>query len=516
MTRKSDQIGIPAEPTWELITSPGKPLPCQAGNNLTVQLIDDHKQLFLDDDFLVETTTHVRRTMHQPLKNPANPIIHADKPWEYEFGINGGTVLKDGAVYRMWYRAGSGMPHHHTAYAESADGITWHKPTINKIEWHGSEENNLVLGTAAPGGWQVAEAKVFKDPVEIEPDPTRRYKALMGVMNNQKTPRWYGHAVAFSPDGFDWTFHPEPVIVDPTKHWGGFNTAFYDTMSRTYVAYMQRRPQLRFKYPQSPTSKRYVARMESEDFIHWTDANYLVMGPDENDPVDSDLFEPSPFQYHEAAYAYFSMALWFDRCTDTIWARLATSRDNLIWRWAGDRQPFIPLGLPGTWDAKAIHPVFTPPIVKDDEIHIYYAAYGKAGLAEAKEHGEPRPRDVGLATLRLDGFISLDAGTELARVTTWPVKFSGDVLELNVDAARVMSPEKGYGVRVEILDAYDHPIRGYHAEDCDPIHQDSVRCRVTWNGCDDVRPLEGQPVRLRFYLRYASLYAFQFKKRGSQ
>ena len=51
---------------------------------------------------------------------------------------------------------------------------------------------------------------------------------------------------------------------------------------------------------------------------------------------------------------------------------------------------------------------------------------------------------------------------------------------------------------------------GYSYRDCDPIRVDSVRCPVTWNACAVVSRLAGQPIKLRFYLSFASLYAFQF------
>ncbi len=53
---------------------------------------------------------------------------------------------------------------------------------------------------------------------------------------------------------------------------------------------------------------------------------------------------------------------------------------------------------------------------------------------------------------------------------------------------------------------------GYCFEACDPIRVDSVRHRVTWNGSPDVSKLAGQPIRLRFHMAFASLYAFGFKE----
>ena len=55
-----------------------------------------------------------------------------------------------------------------------------------------------------------------------------------------------------------------------------------------------------------------MGRMESQDFLNWTDPNYLAHGPDQTDLIGMDLFEPSPFQYSEAAYVYLNAAVWYD------------------------------------------------------------------------------------------------------------------------------------------------------------------------------------------------------------
>ncbi|MDP7396765.1 MAG: hypothetical protein QF541_07840, partial [Lentisphaeria bacterium] len=95
MTRIADQIAIPLEPTARSM---------EAGRGPAL-FVGDRKQLLLDDDFIVETATHVRRVMHQPEKHPDNPLVLAEEPWELgHFGINGGTVMIDDGLFRMWYR----------------------------------------------------------------------------------------------------------------------------------------------------------------------------------------------------------------------------------------------------------------------------------------------------------------------------------------------------------------------------------------------------------------------------
>jgi hypothetical protein len=93
----------------------------------------------------------------------------------------------------------------------------------------------------------------------------------------------------------------------------------------------------------------------------------------------------------------------------------------------------------------------------------------------------------------------MDEGT----VTTRPLIFEGSQLLLNSDA------NSGY-VLVEILNANGAPIRGYRKRDCDAVRSDSIRHRVTWRGNADLSTLQGKPIRLKFYLKQARLYSFQF------
>src|SRR5687767_9214228 len=91
---------------------------------------------------------------------------------------------------------------------------------------------------------------------------------------------------------------------------------------------------------------------------------------------------------------------------------------------------------------------------------------------------DPKAREphmgVGLATLRLDGFVSVEA-REAGTLTTRPLVFLGDTLVVNANAA-------GGSLRVEALDGAGKPIAGFGADDCEPITTDSVRHVVAWKG----------------------------------
>ena len=57
------------------------------------------------------------------------------------------TVVKDGDIYRMYYRCRLTRPRL-TCYAESRDGIHWTKPHLGLVEVDGSTANNVILPVA--------------------------------------------------------------------------------------------------------------------------------------------------------------------------------------------------------------------------------------------------------------------------------------------------------------------------------------------------------------------------------
>ena len=67
----------------------------------------------------------------------------------------------------------------------------------------------------------------------------------------------------------------------------------------------------------------------------------------------------------------------------------------------------------------------------------------------------------------------------------------------------------GGEVVVEVVDAGSlNPLPGWSAGDCQPLCEDHLAGEVRWGSSGTRPPLGDTPVRLRFYLRKASLYSF--------
>ena len=107
-------------------------------------------------------------------------------------------------------------------------------------------------------------------------------------------------------------------------------------------------------------------------------------------------------------------------------------------------------------------------------------------------------------TLRPDGFVSVHADAAGGEFVTRPLTFTGKTLEINYSTSAAGT------VRVEIQDAAGKPIPGFALADCPDIFGDRLEQIVEWKQGSDLGKLTGQPVRLRFVLSDADLYAIRF------
>jgi hypothetical protein len=477
-------------------------------------IIINGKQLFIDDH-IIGNIEGAEKMLNQPTKHPGNPLIVPDQPWE-EGGTSAyGSVMYDQQEkifkiwYLMWFAGKEGAKSYSTykngfGYAVSKDGITWEKPVIN---------DNGTSAAMLPKVKGVLEfaTTVFKDPVET--DPQRRYK-LFYAEKPDGSDRTLSTSVGYSPDGFRFTAEAKnPVITYADSQ----TNCYWDSERKRYVAY------LRF----GPPNKRIVSRIESEDFVHWspkvTVLNYTKMD-DTKAYGWTDLYGMKIMPY-DGVYiglitAYRGETIGKIKKEEEAWrdkinVQLAFSRNGLTWERVGKHgtidfskdadwetmtkeATFMPYGRHKVdWDWGQLY-TFQKPLVVGDEIWIYYG--GLTGRHWHAYHGDTRKSGIGLATLRLDGFVSINA-EKAGTVTTKPIVFIGDALEVNANAA-------GGSIRVEALDEKGEVLEGFSKDDCQPITSDNVRHLLKWKGSEDCHLIQARPVKLRFYMEKAKLYSF--------
>ena len=478
----------------------------------SVRIPSGRKQLFLDNHVLARLE-RVKRTLHQPQKYGA--VIRPDQPWE-----DGGIQIRTGPswnpetkTWMMWYGGG---------YATSSDGIRWEKPVLGLQEFKGSKQNNLLPPP-------VTSYTIFYDATE--PDPGRRYKGLAsGVPLHGRGGGFYP---AVSPDGRTWKvlkasfipssdewhlFHDEQrhLYAATVKHGGPYGRSVYLSVSKDFEHWTDPRDCLIFhadKRDQELGAKRVQYQVETPGL-----RKPVVNRPEE---YKTDIYNLPIFSY-EGIYVgmptvYNSSGLVFDNSDGFNMVELAVSRDLVHWERVGGREKFLPLSpVEGekNYDTGQLLAA-NYPIIKDDQIWIYYSGLRwrthPDALTKSKQgpHGMEfySPGDSGaicLAKLRLDGFVSLDAGEAEGYVVTKPLILYGKELHANLEA---LSGE----VRAEILDPTSQkPLPGFSVRESIAVRGDRLDVQISW-GNSELASLAGKTVRLRFSLRNASLYAFWVK-----
>lgn len=477
-----------------------------------------HKELFLDNRFIDEMSGLVRN-FGEPVKCPENPVIRADCRWERDAAfVDTGLVIYDKgqALFKAWYQGGACYgpdDGSNMCYATSTDGINWDKPCLGLVEFEGSKDNNIVL---------MAEC-MMHDPAVIidrkDPDPERRFKAIWwgGRKDHSRKDGWLlGHCVGFSPDGIHWTEHPDNPV------WPG------DAEVAIPFGLERQEGKLVMYSSADGYGMRVVARTESDDFVNWHLPPTLILQSDDQDPPGTELAGLSAINY-EGTYIgmlyvirnlpEFKPEEWRQvvarnirqgflgppiqmnaaRCR-VMYTELITSLDGIRWQRI-HRHPYIPLGPEASWD-ECIS-LAGRPVIANDYIFIYYTGQGRTRQTPGYKKPQPIANwnvETGLARLRLDGFVSLEAGTTEGILVTKEFLLKGTNLCINANASR------GF-IKVEVLNDSGQPIKGFTKDEARPITKDELRAKVLWAEKSDVGDLCGRQIKLRLFLRNAHLYS---------
>jgi hypothetical protein len=106
------------------------------------------------------------------------------------------------------------------------------------------------------------------------------------------------------------------------------------------------------------------------------------------------------------------------------------------------------------------------------------------------------------AVLRVDGFVSVNAGYSGGEFLTHPLLFDGRNLFLNYATSAV-----GW-IRVELRDEFGYKIPGYES---DELYGDEIEHKVIWKCREDLSRVKSEKIRLKFFMKDADLYSIQFK-----
>lgn len=476
--------------------------------------IGSRRELFVDEH-LIESLDGVRLELNRPRRREV--VFRTDAAWEGN-GSAYQSVFQDGEEIRMYYRGG-----HHPAskayetkkaswetlcLAESTDGINWTRPNLGIVEFEGSTKNNLILDEemVSSFGGSPAHTAVFKD---TNPDcpPEERYKIVI-VGSKPK-----GLYLMVSGDGVRFKLKSEKPFA--TK--GAFdsqNLMFWDSVGNVYREYHRSFSQ----------HVRVIMTAASEDPDTFPDPQELKYPGAAEQALYTNQVQPYyraphifmgfPMRYHDRGWSPSMKAApgleereyraaqnprYGTTVTD---AAFMTSRDGVTFkRWD---EAFIRPG-PARKDTWVYGDNFIFWGMIETPSHLPGAA-NEITLYATEGYWEGEATSVRRYTIRLDGFVSASAPFEGGELVTKPLTFEGSQLAIN------FATSAAGGVRVEIQNAAGEPIPGFGLDDCDEQFGDAVDRVISWKSDADVGQLAGTPVRLRFTMKDADLYSFQFTK----
>ncbi len=459
--------------------------------------LGSRREIFADR-YLIDTLRGAQLTPHAP--RDEGIAFRFDAPWEGPFA-GYVTIIHDGPRYRAYYRGKAASQADGeaevTCVAESSDGLAWSKPKLGLVEIDGSRENNVILA-------QRQFCHNFSPLLDTNPaaPAAQRYKALGGTVGT-------GLAAFVSADGLRWEkLQEKPVITKeglPYPHmFDSQNLAFWSPAERRYLAFFRV-----FK-----DKMRRICRAESDDFVNWRNITLMeYRGPDGGETVIENLYTSQTHPYFRAPHLYVALAARFmpgrqvltdeqaqaiqvhpKYFKDTSDAVFLTSRGGGIY----DRTflgAFIRPRLGAqNWVSRSTYPALN--VVQTGPAEM--SAYVNEAYAQPTAH-------LRRYSLRLDGFSSLHAPAEGGEMTTKPLTFQGSRLLLN------FSTSAAGGIRIEIQDEAGAPIPGFALSPRIETIGNEIERAVRWKHGEDVSALAGRPVRLRFVMKDADVFALQFR-----
>jgi hypothetical protein len=282
-----------------------------------------------------------------------------------------------------------------------------------------------------------------------------------------------------SADGLKWTQKNEIIPYRPEwRHaFDSPNVAFWSEAEQLYVCY--------FRTWLGPDRLRSISRATSPDFVHWSDPVELKPNlPGEH------LYTSMTQPYVRAPHIYIALPTRFvpgakdsadtvqENVTDVLFMSTRAGSTHY------DRpftEAFIRPGLdPKRWVNRANYVADNVLQTGPEELSIYHRSGDRY-------------------VLRPDGFISVRAGSQEGTLLTKPIVYSGKHLELNFSTSALGS------VQVEMLSE-----DGKMLAASEKLIGDAIDHVVTWKEKADIAAFSGKPVRLRFTLKEADLYALRF------
>lgn len=481
--------------------------------------ISNRRELFVDR-VLIDRLENAALMLHEPVSG--GTAICNDKPWEgaANFGM---SVIQHDGLYRMYYRGWADLVGDQNGVgcvAVSKDGEHWQKPVLNLFKHPEWRETNIIIAETGlaelsfpfapwvdsrPG---VAGNERIKG-LTCEPVSGAKHTAMNDPGGAKRMVLWV------SPDGC--RFYRDParsqLVTDIRNAFDGGNTLFWSEAEQQYVLY------IRWYDDEWGRGRRSMLRVTSKDLVEWTEPVPMTYGNTEREEFyvnntqpyfraphiyiapAARFVHPRPVVTKEQAEAIGLMAPGPPEKADQFTQRTACSDGVLLTSRAGSTQydrtfmeTFVRPGIGyENWTARSNYPLTGIFPCGPDRMMLFVTRH----YMQATWHIER-------LLLRTDGFASVSASHAGGEMVTKPLLFTGRELEINY---RTGAP--GF-VKVEIQDAGGNAIPGFTLGEATEIIGDEIGRVVSWKQGADVSRLAGQPVRLRFVMKDADLFALKF------
>lgn len=426
------------------------------------------------DDFLIEKSQGLTRTVDRPRRDLAKPVVTGpeDKNWQPFF-----TVLRDDKTgqFRIWYNTpratGFGL-----GTMTSNDGIAWERPFRGLVEPQNLGFGGNLLDDMARAG-----------------APERRYKLIYW---SKRTGIWLAH----SPDGLGW----KPDVNNPVARTGVNDISYltWDPVRGRYLAIlgMPSTPADGFKGGTANAPEGYrrcVGQTTSKDGVKWEKARYIFK-PDGQDEGITEFYSIGGVVARGGLLVGLLKVLRDDLPCDAGgkaqgigYTVLAWTRDGETWQ--RDRQPFLDRDpTKGAWDHAMAWGDCQVPV--GNEVYLYYGGYARGHKVARTEE-----RQIGLVRFPRDRYAAREAGATEGTLRTRLFVCDAEGLTANVDAS------KGT-LRVQLSDEGGKPFPGFGFSDCEPISNDSLAAPVRWK--KPLSDLREKAIRLEFRMKEARLFGF--------
>ena len=438
------------------------------------------RRLFLDA-MVVEESEGLERVFHAATKYRGNPIFRKEKEWEGWGPALGGTVIKDAGKFRMYYYCISDDEPTKVCMAVSKDGLHWTRPDVGDVEWRGSRKNNIVRSST----------QVFK--LANPPSPERKWITYSFADGYAR--------MGYSPDGLHWKWDEKANKLFTTS----------DVVNWFYDPYRNR---MAATWKTASRRHRSVGVAWSNDLFKWTKpVEGPVFAPDDLDPDATQIYGMPVFAYQKMfiglPWIYHARWIKYGRYTApkvmfeaqegsprTIDVQIAWSWDLINWTRTPRRKPFIGTGPFKQFDCGIAY-TSRAPLVVGDELWFYYT-----GWDQIHEDYKGIKSAVGLATLRLDGFCSMHAGSKEGWLISRREVFNTPKVTINANCA------KGGYVTAEVVDRYNRIIPGFERARCNAFTGDSVRGEMSWKTAKFPAEWIDKDKKVRFYAKNADLYSY--------